>query len=219
MHQIISDLAFPNAGDSQISVKELIIELFRVLLRKTDRTVIDLSDKKQGTARLSSKLIVKNSGETAKMIDFEDLDAEILQTHLVRLLQWTIELTSQPYPYMLLNPAIHTALHTAVAHLLTLSELKAQKMSDSLPLVLDLAKKLILTSKIHSATTSAQELVNALTQKRQKMLQFFAGGCREDQSLITKINKGKRSIFLICNIVLLEVDQVIAPRKTEKYVL
>jgi len=70
-------------------------------------------------------------------------------------------------------------------------------MSDSLPLVLDLAKNLILTSKIHSATTSAQELVNALTQKRQKMLQFFAGGCREDQSLITKINKGKRSIFLI----------------------
>ena len=197
MHQIISDLAFPNAGDSQISVNELIIELFRVLLRKTDRTVIDLSDKKQGTARLSSKLIVKNSGETAKMIDFEDLDAEILQTHLVRLLQWTIELTSQPYPYMLLNPAIHTALHTAVCHLLTLSELKAQKMSDSLPLVLDLAKNLILTSKIHSATTSAQELVNALTQKRQKMLQFFAGGCREDQSLITKINQGKIFIFLI----------------------
>ncbi len=142
------------------------IELFRVLLRKSDRTVIDLSDKKQGMARLSSKLIVKNNGETAKMIDFEDLDAEILQTYLVRLLKWTIDLTSQPYPYMLLNPAIHTALHTAVAHLLTLSELKAQKMSDSLPLVLDLAKNLILTSKIHSATTSAQELVNALTQKR-----------------------------------------------------
>lgn len=74
-HQIISDLAFPNSGDSQISVNELIIELFRVLLRKTDRTVIDLSDKKQGMTRLSSKLIVKNNGETAKMIDFEDLDA------------------------------------------------------------------------------------------------------------------------------------------------
>jgi hypothetical protein len=39
-------------------------------------------------------------------------------------------------------------------------------MSESLPLVLDLAKNLILTSKIHSATTSASELVNALTQKR-----------------------------------------------------
>ena len=166
MHQIISDIAFPNSGDSQISVNELIIELFRVLLRKTDRTVIDLSDKKQGITRLSSKLIVKNNGETAKMIDFEDLDAEILQTYLIRLLKWTIYLTSQPYPYMLLNPAIHTALHTAVTHLLTLSELKAQKMSDSLTLVLDLAKNLILTSKIHSATTSAQELVNALTQKR-----------------------------------------------------
>ncbi len=194
MQQIISDIAFPNSGDSQISVNELIIELFRVLLRKTDRTVIDLSDKKQGIARLSSKLIVKNNGETAKMIDFEDLGAEILQIYLLRLLKWTIELTSQPYPYMVLNPAIHTALHTAVAHLLTLSELKAQKMSDTLPLVLDLAKNLILTSKIHSATTSAQELVNSLTQKRQKMLQFFAGGCREDQSLITKLNQGKSSI-------------------------
>ncbi len=94
MHQIISDIAFPNSGDSQISVNELIIELFRVLLRKTDHTVIDLSDKKQGIARLSSKLIVKNNGETAKMIDFEDLDAEILQTYLVRLLKWTIDLTS-----------------------------------------------------------------------------------------------------------------------------
>ena len=136
------------------------------MLRKTDRTVIDLSDKKQGMARLSSKLIVKNNGETAKMIDFEDLDAEILQTYLLRLLQWTIELTSQPYPYMLLNASIHTALHAAVGHILTLSELKAQKMSATLPLVLDLAKNLILTAKINSATTSAQELVNALTQKR-----------------------------------------------------
>lgn len=196
LHQIIGDLAFPNSGDSQISVNELIIELFRVLLRKTDHTVIDLSDKKQGMARLSSKIILKNSGETAKMIEFEDLDSEILQTYLIRLLQWTINLTSQPYPYMLLNPAIHTALHMAIAHLLTLSELKAQKMSDSLPLVLDLAKNLILTAKIHSATTSAQELVNALAQKRQKMLQFFAGGCREEQSLITKINQGKWSIII-----------------------
>ena len=157
------------------------IELCRILLRKTDRTVIDLSDKKQGgMTRISTKLIVRNSGESSKMVDFEDLDPELLQTYLTRLLHWTVQLTSQPYPYLLLTPPVHTALHTAVVHLLSLSELKAQKMTDStLPLVLDLARNLILTAKIHSVTASAQELVNALTQKRIKMLQFFAGGCRE----------------------------------------
>ena len=58
LHQAISEIAFHNAGESQTSANELLIEMFRVLLRKTDRTVIDLSDKKQGNGltRLSGKV-------------------------------------------------------------------------------------------------------------------------------------------------------------------
>ena len=159
----VSDIAFQNSGDGQSAINELLIELFRVLLRKSDRTVIDLTDKKQGVTRLSNKLIVKGNGEQAKMIDFEDLDAEILQSYLHRILQLLVSLTSQPYPYLLLNPSIHQAMHTACGHLLSLSELKAQKLSASLDLILDLTKNLILTCKINSQTTSANELINILT--------------------------------------------------------
>jgi len=68
----------------------LLIEIFRVLLRKSDRTVIDLTEKKQGVTRLSNKIFIKGNGEQAKMIDFEDLDAEILQNYLHRLLSFLI---------------------------------------------------------------------------------------------------------------------------------
>jgi hypothetical protein len=174
-----------------------LIELFRVLLKKCDRTVIDLGDKKGagsgngggsggGATRLANKIMLKGNGEQAKMIDFEDLDAEILQNYLHRILTFLITLTSQAYPYMLLNASIHQAMHTACAHLLSLSELKAQKLTGSLDLILDLTKNLILTAKINSQTTSANELLNVLAQKRHKMMQFFADGCRD--TVINKLN-------------------------------
>ena len=59
-------------------------------MRKSDRTVIDLTEKKQGVTRLSNKIFIKGNGEQAKMIDFEDLDAEILQNYLHRLLSFLI---------------------------------------------------------------------------------------------------------------------------------
>ena len=59
-------------------------------MRKSDRTVIDLTEKKQGVTRLANKIFIKGNGEQAKMIDFEDLDAEILQNYLHRLLAFLI---------------------------------------------------------------------------------------------------------------------------------
>lgn len=72
-------------------------------------------------------------------------------------------------------------MHAATQHMLAVSELKAQRVSSSgrvLLLIMDLAKNLVLLSRSNVAMASAQELVASLAQKRLRMMQFFASGCK-----------------------------------------
>ena len=94
------------------------------------------------------------------------------------------------------------------SHILAVSELKSQRLTQRvLTAVLDLSKNLVLASRLSSATTTAcTELIAALSQKRQKLLQFRVADSNE-VAVSQKVNQ-----------VMMEIDQVVAPRR-EKYAL
>lgn len=71
-------------------LQESLLTLTRLLLAKTDRTVIDLSDKLQKTKQLH-----QNSSVWA------ELDAEVLEGWVSRALKALIDLTSTATPWML----------------------------------------------------------------------------------------------------------------------
>jgi hypothetical protein len=67
-----------------------VLTLTRLLLAKTDRTVIDLSDKLQKTKQLHQTSSV-----------WAELDAEVLEGWVSRALKGLIDLTSTATPWML----------------------------------------------------------------------------------------------------------------------
>lgn len=80
--------------------------------------------------------------------------------------------------------------------MLSISELKGQRVASGsskvLLLILDLAKNLVLS--VHTATASSQELLSCIAQKRVKMMQFFASGCKGASgwgfAVANKLNEG-----------------------------
>ena len=80
--------------------------------------------------------------------------------------------------------------------MLSISELKGQRVASGsskvLLLILDLAKNLVLN--VHTATASSQELLSCIAQKRVKMMQFFASGCKGASgwgfAVANKLNEG-----------------------------
>ena len=53
----------------------------------------------------------------------------MIENYLVRLLQFLISITSTSMPYLLMPAYVSTALHMAVINILSVSELKGQRMS------------------------------------------------------------------------------------------
>jgi hypothetical protein len=78
----------------------------------------------------------------------------MIENYLVRLLKFLNSITSNSMPYSLMPAYVSTALHMAVIHILSVSELKGQRMSSgaslSVILILELARNLVVTSKSNS---------------------------------------------------------------------
>jgi hypothetical protein len=90
---LLQELAF----QGETSVNELVLELTRVLLEKTDRTVIDLSDRKIRASRLL------NRGEGhQKAYVYEELDSDLIEDYLLKILTFLTKITSTGMPYLLL---------------------------------------------------------------------------------------------------------------------
>jgi hypothetical protein len=66
------------------------------------------------------------------IIHYEDLDADMIENYLVRLLQFLISITSTSMPYLLMHAYVSAALHMAVINILSVSELKGQRISTRL---------------------------------------------------------------------------------------
>ena len=97
---------------------------------------------------------------------------------------------------------VHERLQTAVCHMLSVSELKGQRLYSGHPvmkLIFEVAKNISLTSP-----TSATEVVASLVQKRAKLQHFGASGTR-CESAIGPLNES-----------IAHLDCVIAPKR-DKY--
>ena len=145
--------------------------------------------------------VVQKAGQV-RALPYSTLDVDVIELYLKRVLAFLKVVTASHFPWVLLPAAVHARVQTGVCHMLSVSELKGQRLYSGHPvmgLVFEVARNLALSSP-----GSANEVVAALAQKRAKLQHFGASGTRGESALGTLSE------------VLSHLDCVIAPRR-DKY--
>lgn len=145
--------------------------------------------------------VVQKAGQV-RALQYGTLDVDVIELYLKRILGFLKAVTASQYPWVLLPAAVHAGVQTAVCHMLSVSELKGQRLYSGHPvmgLVFEVARNLAVCTP-----GGANEVVATLAQKRVKLQHFGASGTRGESAL------GPLSE------VLAHLDCVMAPRR-DKY--
>jgi hypothetical protein len=100
-------------------------------------------------------------------LPYSTLDVDVIELYLRHALTVLKVVSATHCPWVLLPGGVHERVQTAVCHMLSVSELKGQRLYSGHPvmkLVFEVARNISLNSP-----TSANEVVAALVQKRAKL--------------------------------------------------
>eukprot|EP00347_Sterkiella_histriomuscorum_P004192 403361395 len=204
LSQLVNSICF---ADNDYNINDLICEIFKLIVQKTDQTSIDLSDKSSTQKDLikPNKMQRKDDNSSTPVIktfQLQYLDSYTLEQNLISLLDFIISITQHSSLYMLLVQNEKVKLESVLFTILSFSQLKYQNINHDVKMkILELTKNVILIRS--SKQIQSNDLLGCLVSYRNN-IQHFQG---EHPLVIAKVNE-----------VITMMDPLFVPRK-DKYQL